>query len=90
MANYEFQTYLYSRALSEKYDADKISSELIFVLESKINGEKIEYLSAKKEEFDEKFDEKLDELFNLEIPFAQCENEKNCKYCDYSVICGSR
>jgi CRISPR/Cas system-associated exonuclease Cas4 (RecB family) len=85
--NYEFQTYLYSRALSQKFAADKISSELIFVLESKINGEKIEYLSIKKEEFDEKFNEKFAELFSIEIPFSQCENYDFCKYCDYSEIC---
>ena len=90
IASYEFQTYLYSRALSAKFDEAAISSELIFVLESRINGEKIEYLSEKKEEFDEKFNEKLNELFNIETAFFQCDNENICKYCDYGQICARK
>lgn len=84
---YEFQTYLYSRALATKFDENKISSELIFVLESKIKEERRKYCDE-KEKFEEKLNEKFNELFDLEIPFKQCEDEKKCKYCDYAEICG--
>ncbi|MGD2091024.1 MAG: PD-(D/E)XK nuclease family protein [Candidatus Aminicenantes bacterium] len=27
------------------------------------------------------------DLFNLEVPFKQTEEEKNCQYCPYQSIC---
>ena len=31
--------------------------------------------------------ETLEELYNPEIPFAQCEDEATCAYCDFKAIC---
>ncbi len=40
------------------------------------------------EEFEGLMREKLLELFDLEIPFRQCEDVQNtCEYCDYRTIC---
>ena len=87
-ANYQFQIYLYSLILSEneKYKTDVISPNLLFVLQS--DSQAINFDNFPKEEFGKLFIDKLRELFNREIPFTQCKNEKNCEYCDYVEICG--
>ncbi len=38
-------------------------------------------------EFEAHLSDKLSELFNVEIPFSQVENEENCTYCPYKAIC---
>jgi hypothetical protein len=87
-AKYQFQIYLYSLILSEneKYKKCEISPNLLFVLQSEIEAKNFDCFS--KEEFNEELTKKLKELFDLSFPFAQCENENICKYCDYCEICG--
>jgi len=40
-----------------------------------------------REEFNKGFRTILEEIFNPEIPFAQCENEQICRYCSFAGIC---
>jgi ATP-dependent helicase/DNAse subunit B len=93
-AGYQFQTYLYSSILSENenYKGFEVAPNLIFVLQSEIEKEKInglpEIFPEIKEKFDKNLVEKLQELFNPEIPFKQSEKSDKCKYCDYCGICG--
>ena len=86
IVNYEFQTYLYSLALKEKFAENQIFSELIFVLKNPIKAEQNN--GEKNNEFEEKLNTKLKELFDKNNPFKQCDNEETCKYCDYAGICG--
>ena len=37
--------------------------------------------------FEELLREKLGELFDPAIPFRQCDDSKNCDYCDFKAIC---
>ena len=36
---------------------------------------------------DKYFNDFLEELFNIDIPFAQTEDVKNCSFCDFKNIC---
>ena len=40
-----------------------------------------------KETCDKYFNDFLEELFNIDIPFAQTEDVKNCSFCDFRNIC---
>lgn len=40
-----------------------------------------------RDEFRKAFDAFMTEIFNPEIPFNQCEDEKHCKYCSFKEIC---
>ena len=40
------------------------------------------------DKFEEDLTSLMEELFNPEIKFTQCEDEKACKFCDYKFICG--
>ncbi len=36
----------------------------------------------------ERLEKLLDEMYNVNIPFRRTEDEKNCGYCDFKMICG--
>ncbi len=36
----------------------------------------------------ERLGEVLDEMYDVRIPFRRTEDEKNCEYCDFKMICG--
>ncbi|MFR9651695.1 MAG: PD-(D/E)XK nuclease family protein [Rikenellaceae bacterium] len=40
------------------------------------------------EEFAERLNNLLEEIFNMDVPFRQCnESDKSCDYCDYRTLC---
>ncbi len=39
-------------------------------------------------EFNQRLKELVTEIFNPEVPFAQCEKEDSCGYCDFRNMCG--
>lgn len=43
--------------------------------------------AATLSDFEQQLSVLLTEIFNKEIPFAQTQDEKNCKYCDFREIC---
>ena len=57
------------------------------LLRSKEIGNKpVEFVSF-SDQFEHSFRQLLEEIFNMDIPFQQTENEENCKYCSYKQIC---
>ncbi len=46
------------------------------------------FYSAIREAFEALVASKLSEMYNPEIPFRRCEDEKACRYCDYRSVCG--
>ncbi|MCD7969765.1 MAG: PD-(D/E)XK nuclease family protein [Alistipes sp.] len=42
---------------------------------------------AHREDFEPRLSDKLSELFDLSIPFGQCEDVKTCALCDFRKIC---
>jgi len=51
-----------------------------------IGNQPVEFV-ANSDQFEDHFKILLKEIFNLEIPFVQTENEEHCKYCSYRQIC---
>jgi len=47
----------------------------------------VEDFNEYKEEFIEKLTVCLEEIYNPDMPFAQCTNTKPCEWCPYKVIC---
>ena len=43
--------------------------------------------STYREEFEALIASKLTEIYDPEVPFRQCEDDKACRYCDYCAIC---
>ena len=95
------QTFLYSILYRDKTDGKPIipgifyiknvfkkdfTTELIYKPEKNIT-EIVTDFSPFEEEFREKLTACLEEIFNPEIPFAQCTNTKPCEYCPYRIIC---
>ncbi len=39
------------------------------------------------EEFETLLRSTFEEMYNLDTPFVQCEDEKSCEYCDFKAIC---
>lgn len=39
-------------------------------------------------EFEQLLSDTLREMYNPNIPFRQCEDEKMCEYCDFKALCG--
>ncbi len=44
--------------------------------------------STVREEFRARLAEFIKEIFDPEIPFTQCEDDKNCKFCPFLTLCG--
>ena len=95
------QTFLYSILYRDKTDGKPIipgifyiknvfkkdfTTELIYKPEKNVT-EIVTDFSPFEEEFCEKLTACLEEIFNPEIPFAQCTNTKPCEYCPYKIIC---
>jgi len=51
-----------------------------------IGNQPVEFVAI-SDQFEDHFKILLEEIFNLEIPFVQTENEEHCKYCSYRQIC---
>ena len=64
---------------------DKNYSPLLTKSEGKVSGA---MFSTYREEFESHVASILSDIYNPAIPFRQCEDAKNCTYCDYSVVCG--
>lgn len=60
------------------------SADLIF---GKLNIEPDNFAEIINE-FEFLLSEKFSELFDIEIPFVQTKNARNCEYCEYRGICG--
>lgn len=52
--------------------------------ELKVEGARYD---AYGEVFEQELRAKLSELFDLSVPFRQCEDRDTCRYCDYRAIC---
>ncbi len=51
-----------------------------------LDGKNI-FFSEIRNDFNDGLKIVLEELFNPEIPFDQCEDEQNCRYCPFTGIC---
>lgn len=86
----DFQAFFYGYFYSEKNKEEKINVGIYPV--KKLN-EGIQTLKdgfIENELFDifgEKLNKLFEEIFNLEKPFRQTEDEKKCSYCPYAGIC---
>lgn len=54
----------------------------------KIKGQPIEDARVHLPEFEERFSSLLSEIYSLEQPFDQTEDEGKCQWCDFKGICG--
>lgn len=85
-----FQTLFYAYMLyikepNKKYNAGlypvkKLSKEIITVSDTSLGGEDMK-------KFGEVLKKVLEDIFDLQKPFSQTEDEKNCKYCDFKSLC---
>ncbi len=55
--------------------------------EIKINKEIVEDYHDYNDDFINIMKEKIEEMFNNEVPFEQCRNDKQCQYCKYKDFC---
>ena len=87
-----FQTYFYALLFNKKYPKDNITGGIIG---AKNVNRGIAYLRGVKsglpmeliQIFEQKLQGLVEELFDLEVPFVQTEDEKRCVYCDFKQIC---
>ncbi|MFI3331091.1 MAG: PD-(D/E)XK nuclease family protein [Rikenellaceae bacterium] len=91
------QTLIYSMVLSHKEKKD-IQPALYYVramddekysplIYNKSTKRPVNYYSELSEEFEKLFKENLQTIFNLDLPFTQCSDDKACAWCDYNQIC---
>lgn len=92
------QTLLYSMMLSRQPGMADTQPALYYVrkmnnadysplLEDKSAGRPVESYSDYKAGFESLLSAKLAELFDPATPFTQCEDTKQCAWCDFNVIC---
>lgn len=93
-----FQVLYYSLIMQQKfgntdfkpgiYDIRSMT-EADFSPDVSIGKQKLErqFLEENLKIFKQKLSEKMSDLFNPNIAFSQTENEDNCKYCAYKVLC---
>ncbi len=92
------QTLLYSMMLTLRDKEPQVTPALYYVRDinrpdyspyilNKSAGERIMSYDKYSAEFEGYIQSTLQELFDLESPFRQCEDEDTCKYCDYKMIC---
>jgi len=94
-----FQTLVYSYILHENQPAITNIHPGIYSLRGifeddfdpslrskEIGNQPVEFVAI-SDQFEDHFKVLLEEIFNLEIPFVQTENEEHCKYCSYRQIC---
>ena len=93
-----FQTFVYSLiALDEMGDrtivpeimkiTDLYSSDFTSSIQDKSSNSAIDDFNDYKEDFTVKLTELIEEVFNPDIPFSQCDEVNNCKYCSFINIC---
>ena len=61
-----------------------LNTELKYV---PLNKEPITNFDKFKKEFKQAFDKLILEIFNPDMPFTQCEDDKHCRYCSFKEIC---
>ncbi len=93
-----FQTLFYSWLYTSEYGvADTVVPGLLniqelfqpdFDLRLKIEGVPLKDSRPCLEIFESKLSELLNEIFSMEQPFDQTEDERKCKFCDFNGICG--
>ena len=95
------QTFLYCLLYGQGNDTDQIVPEILYIRDlfktnfstrlidkSGTNGVgAVDNFEEYKSGFISNLTVCLEEIFNPEIPFAQCTNAKTCEYCPYKVIC---
>ena len=64
---------------------DEEYSPLMVDKERKLSGEMYSDLRV---EFESLVESKLSEMYDPDVPFRQCDDEKACRYCDYRAVCG--
>ena len=64
---------------------DEGYSPMMVDKERKLSGEMYSDLRV---DFESLVASKLSEMYDPDIPFRQCEDEKACRYCDYCAVCG--
>ncbi|MFA8434770.1 MAG: PD-(D/E)XK nuclease family protein [Marinifilaceae bacterium] len=97
-----FQTMLYCLFYEENFDTNYALSPGIYSLkeiyndnfqcqleqkEGRAKGVKVDDYRMFRQEFVENLTNLLEEIYNPEIPFAQVEDENNCRNCPYAEIC---
>lgn len=92
-----FQTLVYSMALNDKYATDVVPA-LYFLRglnspgysplpEDKERGVRAGSYLAYSDTFPQRLAALLSEIFDPAVPFAQCEDDKPCQWCDFNSIC---
>ena len=64
-----------------------LSKEYSPLITDKFQDTTIERYSDVATEFERELNSVLEELFDVNTPFTQVEDEDACKYCDYKKIC---
>ena len=95
-----FQAFFYSWLLSRKNKEKKLFPQLFYINHLKgkdfdptikFKGNPItDFQTDVLEEFDKEMKDLLNEMFNNDTPYTQVQDEKKCKYCNFSAICGRR
>lgn len=95
-----FQVLMYSLLYQKQTDGNNIIPSIIFLrnIFDENNSFNIQYKSDQKDlifnsykdleiEFEKSFQFCLEEIFNPNIDFHQCTNDKTCQYCPFKEIC---
>ncbi len=99
--DYVLQTMVYSLALKDKLAADKtaykaIRPELYFITGMSkpdfvpgvfVSADVVEDFARVESEVRTGIQALVDDIFDIEKPFAPCDDAKRCKYCDYKKLC---
>ena len=71
---------IYTRSSSNPTKEDlyyKIGTDVVYDFKTQL-----------EQKFEEKLIELISEVFNPDIPFSPTDEEKTCRYCDFSQLCG--
>ncbi len=99
--DYVLQTMVYSLALKDKLDADRtaykaIRPELYFITGMSrpnfvpgvfVSADVVENFARVETEVRNGIQALVDDIFDIDKPFAPCEDTKRCEYCDYKRLC---
>ena len=98
-SNYPLQTMLYSMVLHHKTGRNVIPALYAvknmrkkgftpYLIDHHAGKTVVDYMTY-AQEFEQRLQASLDELFDLSIPFVQCNEEDKlpCQYCDFKILC---
>lgn len=93
-----FQLLTYCEAYLSIKDGDVKLMPVLHPMRSLSSGAELRPLVIAKEElwdystvraeFQKHFRNFVKEIFNEKVPFSQCEDDKNCKFCPFLTLCG--